>query len=103
MATYLILNVVFLFVVLLLLRPRRIPHLRAWFATLAVLLLLTAVFDNLIIHFDIVAYDVSKLLGVYVGSAPIEDFFYSLLAVFLIPIIWHRLKKSPKKENDHAK
>lgn len=102
MATYVILNIAFLAVVVVALRPRRLPHPRIWLATLAVLLLLTAVFDNLIIHFDVVGYDASKLLGVYIGNAPIEDFFYSLLAVFLIPLIWHRLKKTTPKDTDDA-
>lgn len=91
MATYIILNLVFMAIVLLALRVRTIPHPKAWFAALVVLIILTTVFDNLLIYFDVVGYDTSKLLGISVGIAPIEDFFYSLLAIIIVPIIWHKL------------
>lgn len=55
---------------------------------LAVVATLTAVFDNLIIGFGIVAYDPSTLSGVMVGLAPVEDFAYTLAAVVLIPLAW---------------
>jgi lycopene cyclase domain-containing protein len=52
------------------------------------LLVATAVFDNLIVGFGIVAYDVSKMCGIYVGLVPIEDFCYSVAAIWLVPAIW---------------
>lgn len=94
MASYLILNLLFMIAVCIALRLtyRRPP--RAWFATVLVLILLTAIFDNLIIALDIVNYDPGKLLGIYVGVAPIEDFMYTLLAVVLVPTLWHKLGDS---------
>jgi lycopene cyclase domain-containing protein len=56
--------------------------------TLIVLLVLTAVFDSIIIGVGIVAYDSATLMGVYVGHAPLEDFFYALVVVFLAPAVW---------------
>lgn len=94
MATYIILNIVFIILVIVAFRIRSIPHRRAWMITFAALLLLTTIFDNLIIHFDIVAYDSAKILGIHIGGAPIEDFFYCILAVFLIPALWHTLEKN---------
>lgn len=49
---------------------------------------LTAVFDNLIIAFEIVAYDPSKISGLMIGIAPIEDFAYTIAVVLLIPTVW---------------
>lgn len=63
----------------------------ALFVTLTALLILTAVFDNVIVGLDIVAYDSAKILGVYVGIAPIEDFIYAILAVAIVPAIWSKL------------
>ena len=53
------------------------------------MLILTAVFDNLIILAGIVGYDETKLLGINVGVVPIEDFAYTVVAVLLVPAIWH--------------
>lgn len=94
METYLIFNLLFLgiaFGVLALLKSLRVSKLIL--AVLAVLLVLTAIFDSFIILADIVAYDHDKLLGIYIGAAPIEDFFYSILVAVMIPAVWHLTKR----------
>lgn len=70
-------------------RPSRRPNLLGKYAlTLIVLLVFTAVFDNLIIAAGIVAYDPAKISGVFIGIAPIEDFAYTLAAVLVLPTLW---------------
>ncbi|HWS49988.1 MAG TPA: lycopene cyclase domain-containing protein [Microbacterium sp.] len=54
----------------------------------AALLLLTAVFDNVMIGAELFHYAPSQLLGLRVGLAPIEDFAYPLAAVLLLPSVW---------------
>jgi lycopene cyclase domain-containing protein len=54
---------------------------------LLILMLMTAVFDNLIILAGIVSYDESKLPGIKVLVAPIEDFAYTLVLVPLIALV----------------
>lgn len=94
MATYLVLNAVFLAVTLAVLRWRNLLRWnRAVTATLAVLLVTTAVFDSLIVQSGIVAYDTARTLSITIGAAPIEDFFYAALAAILIPSVWHALQK----------
>jgi small toxic polypeptide LdrA/B/C/D len=64
---------------------------RRWIATgaaAAVLLVLTAVFDSLIIGTGIVAYDDGQRSGVTIGLAPVEDFLYPLAGVLLLPAVW---------------
>ena len=97
--TYLGLNIVFILCMLVLFLPRVKKPSVTWWITLGSLLVLTAIFDSLIIWAGIVGYDTSKILGVYVGLAPIEDFFYALLAAILIPIFWQKFapKKADKK------
>jgi small toxic polypeptide LdrA/B/C/D len=56
--------------------------------TLAVLMVFSIVFDNVIIGIGLVAYDTTKISGIYIGIAPIEDFFYTLVAVILLPSLW---------------
>lgn len=91
MATYLILNLLMLLVVVTLLRLRygKLRWNRTHSYVLLLLLVTTAVFDSLLIATDIVRYDPRLLLGVYIIRAPIEDFFYPLVAVLVMPILWH--------------
>jgi lycopene cyclase domain-containing protein len=56
-----------------------------------VLLIGTAVFDNLIIWSGLVAYDESRILGIRIGLAPIEDFLYAITAVMVAASFWHIL------------
>jgi len=55
---------------------------------LAVMLILTAIFDNMIIGFGLVDYDPSLISGVRIGVAPIEDFAYTALAMIVVPVVW---------------
>lgn len=56
--------------------------------TLVILLALTAVFDSLIIAAGIVGYDTQRILGLYIGRAPIEDFLYTIVVVPLSIAFW---------------
>lgn len=71
---------------------RRITGKLSWgkliFGVLGVLVVCTAVFDSIIVASEIVAYDSEKILGWYIGAAPIEDFFYAVIAAFIIPALW---------------
>ena len=55
---------------------------------LAVLMVLTAVFDNVMIAAGLFDYGDQSLLGIRVGLAPIEDFSYPLAAVLFMPALW---------------
>lgn len=86
--TYLALNAIFLGAVLIvgLILRKRLPW-RAIAGATGVLLVLTAIFDNVIVGTGIVAYDENLISGIKIGFAPIEDFAYSLAAPLLISII----------------
>lgn len=91
--TYLLLNLAFLAVagVIITLLLRRYNVRLSWqpiVLTLVILLVFTVVFDSLIIALGIVAYDETKLLGILLWHAPVEDMFYSLLACLLMPALW---------------
>lgn len=55
---------------------------------LAVLLVLTAIFDNVMIGSGLFAYGNQTLLGLHIGLAPIEDFSYPLCVVLFGPALW---------------
>ncbi len=61
--------------------------------TFAAMIIGTAIFDNAIIGFGLVAYDESKILGVKIGLAPIEDFAYSIGVVLLATSIAALMRK----------
>ncbi len=89
MATYIVLSLAVLAVIaaaawLWDVRYGRRPTL----ATLVVLLILTLVFDNLIIMAGIVEYSSDRISEIYLYRAPIEDFAYTIGMVLLIPLLW---------------
>ncbi len=96
--TYLILNVVFIIAILVLLAKGFAKPTKPWWITLGILLVLTLVFDNLIIYFGMVGYNPDLILGIRVGVAPIEDFFYAVLACMIIPMLWQRFTPDSKKD-----
>ncbi len=53
----------------------------------AVLILLTAVFDNAMIAAGLFHYPSQHLSGLHIGLAPLEDFAYPLCAAFLMPAV----------------
>lgn len=95
MATYLILNLIVMSLVVVSLYV--LKALKIDWRTLAIMLLMTLIFDSLIVISGIVAYDTMKILGIYIGFAPIEDFFYTLIAVMLVPALWIMLGKKNAK------
>ncbi|MGG7306229.1 lycopene cyclase domain-containing protein [Curtobacterium sp. AB451] len=52
------------------------------------LLVMTIVFDNVIVTLRIVAYDPALISGVKLGAIPIEDLAYSIAAIVLLPSLW---------------
>ena len=89
MITYIVLNMVYLVGVLAILKWRGLlVWNRSVIVTLCILIACTAVFDSLIIAAGIVDYDTTKILGIYIGAAPVEDFMYALLATVVVPALW---------------
>lgn len=96
--TYLILNLIFIAGVLAFFwRSLRRPG-RVWWLSFLALLLLTLVFDSLMLALGFFSYDTTKLTGIYVGLAPIEDFFYAILAAMLVPLLWKKFEPRSKEK-----
>ncbi|MBC7308097.1 MAG: lycopene cyclase domain-containing protein, partial [Dietzia sp.] len=64
--------------------------------SLVVLLVLTAIFDNIMIAAGLVAYDDSLTSGIRLGVAPIEDFSYAIAAAVFVPSVWFTLTARPR-------
>jgi lycopene cyclase domain-containing protein len=69
-------------------RPRFGPRMAASGIAAGVLVILTAVFDNLMIAAGLFTYPSEHLSGLRVGLAPVEDFSYAVCAAFLVPAVF---------------
>jgi lycopene cyclase domain-containing protein len=91
--TYALLCAVFLVAALVVaaIAWRRAPRGHAWALALsaAALIVLTAVFDNVMIATGLFGYADAQISGVRLGLAPIEDFAYPLAGVLLLPAVWN--------------
>ncbi len=70
---------------------------------LVVLLVLTAVFDNLMIAAGLVSYDDDLTSGIRLGLAPIEDFSYAVAAAVFVPAVWGLLMATPRRGGKGAR
>jgi lycopene cyclase domain-containing protein len=70
---------------------RRSPSWRGIGLAAIVVLLLTAVFDNVLVGTGIVGYDPALISGAKIGVAPLEDFAYTSAALVLLPSLWSLL------------
>jgi len=96
--TYWAINAVFLAAVGVLVvaavLARRGPRWGAVGIAALVLLVMTAVFDNVMIGIGLVDYDPARISGLRLGVAPIEDFAYTVAVLLGLPALWHLLPAS---------
>jgi lycopene cyclase domain-containing protein len=81
-------------------RPGFARRMTASAIAAGLLVVLTAVFDNLMIAAGLFTYPASLISGVRIGLAPIEDFAYPVCAAFLVPSVYTLLgaAQSPRQE-----
>lgn len=100
--TYWMLNVPFLALVALAaviaVVARRAPSWRGIGLAAVVVLILTAVFDNVLVGTGIVGYDESLISGAKIGVAPLEDFAYAIAGLVLLPSLWSLLAPRSRPE-----
>ncbi|MBO1902507.1 prenyltransferase [Leucobacter weissii] len=77
-------------------RADRLLHWRAAALAAAALLVLTAVFDSLMIGAGLFHYAPDRILGARVGLAPVEDFAYPLAAIIALPALWSWLREGDR-------
>ena len=90
--TYWSLNAIFLAGVVLValasILSRKSPRWSAVAITAVVLVVMTAIFDNVMIGIGLVGYNNTLISGAFVGIAPLEDFAYAIAAFILLPSLW---------------
>lgn len=101
---YWTLNLIFLAVVVALLLvsllTKRSPGFKALSLTLLVVLVMTAVFDNIMIAIGLVGYDAELTNPARIGVAPLEDFAYAIAAALGLPAVWMLTAKRKHKTDD---
>lgn len=99
--TYVVLSVAVLALLAVACLPvlRTLPR-RPLALTALVLITLTVIFDNLIVHLGIVGYDPDLISGVLMPIAPVEDLAYTVGAVMLVPTLWELL--GPRRRQEAA-
>ncbi|MFW6599348.1 lycopene cyclase domain-containing protein [Propionibacteriaceae bacterium Y2011] len=70
--------------------PGRLPAL---LLTALVLVVLTAVFDNVMIAVGLFAYAEEHISGWRIGLAPVEDFAYPIAGLLLLTSLQHLLRR----------
>jgi lycopene cyclase domain-containing protein len=100
--TYWALNAIFLSITALVaiaaIATRRAPRWIALLIAAGILLIATAIFDNVMIGIGLVGYNRTLISGVFVGRAPLEDFAYTVAAAVLLPSLWTLL--APRRHHD---
>jgi lycopene cyclase domain-containing protein len=61
------------------------------------LLILTVIFDNLLVAMDTFRYHPEHISNWLVGRAPIEDCLYAIAAAILVPALWEALDRKREK------
>ncbi|MGY4642675.1 lycopene cyclase domain-containing protein [Cellulomonas sp. URHB0016] len=83
-------------------RRRATPFAVPVAITLAVLVVLTIVFDSLMIGADLFRYDDARLLGLRVWRTPVEDLAWPVAAALALPSVWLLLTPVPVRETVDA-
>ena len=84
--------VVIVLVAIFAVRPRMLEW-RRLLIVLAVVVMLTALFDPILVRLGLIDYDYSRTLGLDWFGAPIEDFAYAVVAALFVPYLWERFKR----------
>ncbi|MEO0049295.1 MAG: hypothetical protein RL556_627 [Actinomycetota bacterium] len=102
--TYLLLNLVFTLIATIFVFALRSKLSRqVSVSAMLWLALMTLVFDNFIVGAGIVSYDPSKILNFKLLYAPVEDFGYLVVAVFLVPALWALAERRTKRKQEHER
>lgn len=96
--TYLLISVPFIALALAPWLRRRGSAPRQFAVTalvVAVLVVLTTIFDNFMILAGLVGYDEAQMSGLYIGAMPVEDLLYAIVAGIAVPALWTGHRDGP--------
>ncbi len=83
-------------------RPHFGARLRASGVTAVILVVLTIVFDNIMIAAGLFTYPDHLISGIRLGLAPIEDLSYPVVAAFTLPAVVELLRRPDRDRSRGA-
>lgn len=85
---------------LLLVARRRLPRgaVLALLVAFAALVVLTVVFDSLMIASDLFSYGSDHLSGLYLWLAPVEDLAYPAVSLLVVVAAWSLVPARPRRD-----
>ncbi|WP_194411254.1 lycopene cyclase domain-containing protein [Microbacterium cremeum] len=78
-------------------KPRFGARMAASATAAVALVVLTAVFDNVMIAAGLFDYPADRISGLRIGLAPVEDFAYAVCAAFFVPAVFTMLTARDKR------
>ncbi len=100
MLTYTSINLVFMAtsaVLVYLLKPKL--NLKALIITFGILGACMLVFNTYLTALPIVRYNSERILGIHIGTMPVEDFCYLVVATILTPSLYARLRTKEQSKS----
>jgi len=85
---------------LLFLLPSRNIARKPLIASSIIMVLCMLIFNSYLTGLPIVRYNTSNTLGVRIGTMPIEDFAYLIVAIILAPGLYSYFGKGEKERNE---
>ncbi|GAA5199464.1 lycopene cyclase domain-containing protein [Microbacterium jejuense] len=79
-------------------RPRFAGRMAASAVAAGILIVLTAIFDNVMIAVGLFTYPAHLISGLRIGLAPVEDLAYPLCAAFLVPAVFTLAARAPEAD-----
>lgn len=62
----------------------------------AILVVLTLIFDNVMIAVGLMRYSPDEISGIMIGLVPLEDLSYPVAVAILMPALWHSPRKAAR-------
>lgn len=76
-------------------------YFSSWAAATGALLILTAVFDNVMMMAGFFDYGTEQISGLRLGLMPLEDFLYPIVGALLLSGVWQLLGGSRRGDGGH--
>lgn len=76
-------------------------YFSSWAAATGALVVLTAVFDNVMMMAGFFDYGTEQISGLRLGLMPLEDFFYPIVAALLLSGVWQLLGGDRRRDDAH--
>lgn len=95
-ATYLVLNVSVLVITTAALWRYVQRDKKTWWKLVLYMIPLTIIFDSLCIYLGMFWYSPDTISGLKLGPMPVEDLFYTIVAITIVPALWNLYGKKEK-------